>query len=131
LKWTVKVPTAHYFVGERSGLNKTAEPHLTENLRPLDFFTFFERIFPINLDESNRFFHQDLAASTRWIMTGETVLEITGPGIRLVQAAMSMICIREVLVQISVGTSAILTEVFCGFPHKFQANAGIVPQVRP
>jgi hypothetical protein len=50
---------------------------------------------------------------------------------RLVRAALCVICIHEVPVRISVVTSAILTAVFRGFPHYFQVNAGTVPQVRP
>jgi hypothetical protein len=35
-------------------------------------------------------------------------------------------CIQRCSLQISAWTSAILTEMFCGFPHSLQENAGIV-----
>jgi hypothetical protein len=37
-------------------------------------------------------------------------------------------CIMEVLGSI-LGQNTILTKVFRGFPHSFQANAGVVPQL--
>jgi hypothetical protein len=45
LEWREKVPTdkacSHQFMGQQSGLNKMAVPHLDENSCPLDFFLFF------------------------------------------------------------------------------------------
>jgi hypothetical protein len=57
---------AHQFVEEQSGLIITAVLHLAKNSWPLYFFMlFFEQVFPIILEETDCFLHQNLAAWNR------------------------------------------------------------------
>jgi hypothetical protein len=50
-EWTGEVATAHEFAGEDGGLNKEDVLHFVKNLRSFDYFAFFERVFPVILEE--------------------------------------------------------------------------------